>query len=247
MDAFLQSIGAAMSSIGFNTLFIIALVIWIAINIFIVAGWLGYTILPFEGFKLARFRQSWGTKALAVAALAGAAKVVLQFVSAPLVLVPGVITFRLDNLFAVAFGLISGPAAVWGLVVGNIIGDTLSGTLNLGSIGGALANWFGNFLVFVLVTDTLMRKPVNYVQYIVYVIALTLGVDFYLCAWFQIISLLPVEVIWTAVFPSILVAVPPSVILGPILFIILTPLMERWGLTAKDIGFKWLSGPRAGQ
>ncbi|MCC6147824.1 MAG: hypothetical protein IT308_09680 [Anaerolineaceae bacterium] len=244
MDSILQAIGAFLQSIGINTLFGIGLIVFVLINLFIIAGWFGITILPFEGFKIARFKQSWGTKALAIAALAGAVKVVLQFASAPLVLVPGVITFRLDNLVATAMGLIAGPAAVWGLVFGNVIGDTLAGTLNLGSIGGALANWFGNFLVFVLVTDPFMRKGKHYWQYLVYIIVLTLGVDFYLCTFFQIIRLMPTEVVWTAVFPSILVAVPPSIILVPALVKLLAPLMDRWNLMAKDIGFKWLSGPR---
>src|SRR3990172_3351687 len=122
MDAFFAAMGSFLQSIGFNTLFWIGMVFFVVINIFIVAGWFGYTILPMEGFKIARFSQSWGTKALAIAALAGAAKVVLQFASSPLVLVPGVITFRLDNLVATAMGLIAGPAAVWGLVIGNVIG-----------------------------------------------------------------------------------------------------------------------------
>jgi hypothetical protein len=247
MDAFLSGFGALLESVGFNVLFWIGLAFFIVINIFIVSGWFGYTILPMEGFRIARFKQSWGGKALAIAALAGAAKVVLAFASAPLVLVPGVVKFRLDNLVATAMGLIAGPAAVWGLVFGNIIGDTLSGTLNLGSIGGALANWFGNFLVFVLVTDPFMRKKRNYWQYLVYVIVLTFGVDFYLCAFFQIVRLLPTEVIWTAVFPSILVAVPPSIVLVPVLVKFMAPLMDRWDLMAKDVGFKWLSGPRAEQ
>lgn len=244
MDKFLSGIGSFLSSIGLNTLFIIGLLVFLAINVFIIASWFGITILPFEGFKIARFKQSWGTKALAIAALAGAAKVVLQFASSPLVLVPGVITFRLDNLVATALGLIGGPAAVLGLVFGNIIGDTISGTLNLGSIGGALANWFGNFSIFVLVTDPFMRKGKNYWQYLVYIIVMTLGVDFYLCTFFQMIRLMPTEVVWTAVFPSILVAVPPSIILVPALVKLLAPLMDRWNLMAKDIGFKWLSGPR---
>jgi hypothetical protein len=244
MDAFFASMGSFVTAIGFNTLFWIGMVFFVAINIFIVAGWFGYTILPFEGFKVARFSQSWGTKALAVAALAGAAKVVLQFASSPLVLVPGVITFRLDNLVATAMGLIGGPAAVWGLVIGNVIGDTISGTLNLGSVGGALANWFGNFLIFTLVTDMYMRKGRNYLEYLVYIIALTIGVTFYLCTFFQLINLMPVEVVWTGVFPSILIGVPPSIILVPLLVRFLAPLMDRWNLTAADIGFKWLSGPR---
>jgi hypothetical protein len=244
MDQFMSSIGAFFQGIGFTTSFGVGLVVWVAINLFIVGGWTGFTILPSNGFRFARFRQGWVPKALAVAALAGATKVVLQFASAPLVIVPGIITFRFDNLFAVAFGLIGGPAAVWGLMFGNIIGDTLAGTLNLGSIGGALANFFGNFLIFVMVRNARMTKAAHWVQYYVYVVVSTILIAVYLGVWFQIVKLAPTNVIWTAIVPSILVAVPPSIILGPLLIKILYPLMDRWGLTAPDIGFRWISGPR---
>jgi QueT transporter len=243
MTGFLDSLGQFFSA-GATAWFVVALVVWIAINIFIVGGWLGWTVLPFERFSIARFRQGWGPKALAVAALAGALKVVLQFASSPLVIVPGVLTFRLDNLVAVALGLIVGPAAVWGLMFGNIVGDLLAGTLNLGSIGGALANFFGNLLIFVMVTDPRFRRGLNYVQFIAFVIVQAIGVTLYLAVWFDFVNLMPSEVIWTAVVPSILIAVPPSVILAPILIKILYPLMDRWGLTAHDVGFRWLTGPR---
>jgi hypothetical protein len=244
MQEILEAIGSFFASIGFSTSFIVGIVIWIVINIFIVGGWTGFTILPSNGFKFARFRQSWIAKALAIAALAGATKVVLQFASAPLVLVPGIITFRFDNLFAVTFGLIGGPAAVWGLMIGNITGDTLAGTLNLGSIGGALANFFGNFLIFVMVRDARMNKGIHFVQYYLYVIVSTILIALYLGVWFEIVRLAPSEVIWTAIVPSILIGVPPSIILAPILIKLLYPLMDRWGLTSQDVGFRWLSGPR---
>jgi energy-coupling factor transport system substrate-specific component len=244
MNEFVESIGGFLSSIGFGTLFGVGLVIWIAINLFIVGGWTGFTILPSNGFKFARFTQSWVPKALAVAALAGATKVVLQFASAPLVIVPGILTFRLDNLFAVAFGVIGGPPAAWGLMFGNIIGDTLAGTLNVGSIGGALANFFANLLIFVMVRDARMNKAIHFVQYYLYVIVSTIFIAIYLGVWFEMVRLAPTEVIWTAIVPGILVAVPPSIILGPVLIKLLYPLMDRWGLTAPDIGFRWTSGPR---
>ncbi|MCU1512984.1 MAG: hypothetical protein JWO10_74 [Microbacteriaceae bacterium] len=244
MQDLFTTIGSFFGSIGFSTAFLIGFVVWILVNIFIIGGWTGFTILPSNGFRFARFRQSWVAKALAIAALAGATKVVLQFASAPLVLVPGIITFRFDNLFAVAFGLIGGPAAVWGLMIGNVIGDTFAGTLNLGSIGGALANFFGNFLIFVMVRDPRMRKGISYVQFYLYVIVSTVFIAVYLGVWFEIVKLAPTEVIWTAIVPSILIGVPPSIVLAPILIKLLYPLMERWGLTAPDIGFRWLSGPR---
>lgn len=244
MQDFLDSIGGFFTSIGFGTSLAIGIIIWSLVNLFIIGGWTGFTILPSDRFKFARFRQSWVAKALAIAALAGATKVVFQFLSAPLVLVPGIITFRIDNLFAVAFGLIAGPAAVWGIMFGNIIGDTLAGTLNVGSIGGALANFFGNFLIFVMVRDARMNKAIHWVQYYLYVIVSTIFIAIYLAIWFEFVKLAPSEVIWTAIVPSILVAVPPSIILGPFLIKLLYPIMDRWGLTAPDIGFKWLSGPR---
>ncbi|MCU1513211.1 MAG: hypothetical protein JWO10_301, partial [Microbacteriaceae bacterium] len=46
MQDLFTTIGSFFGSIGYSTAFLIGFVVWILVNIFIIGGWTGFTILP---------------------------------------------------------------------------------------------------------------------------------------------------------------------------------------------------------
>lgn len=73
-----------------------------------------------------------------VAAMYATAQITLAPVS--LVLLPGILEFKLSDVFTMAFGALFGPAGAWGVGVGNTIGDLFTGNLAVGSIFGFLSS-----------------------------------------------------------------------------------------------------------
>lgn len=54
-------------------------------------------------------------------------------------LIPGVIMFRISNIFTMFLAILFGPAGAFGVGVGNIIGDYFTGGVGLGSFFGFLS------------------------------------------------------------------------------------------------------------
>jgi energy-coupling factor transport system substrate-specific component len=73
-----------------------------------------------------------------VAAMYATAEITLAPVS--FVLLPGILQFKLSDVFTMAFGALFGPAGAWGVGVGNTIGDLFTGNLAVGSIFGFLSS-----------------------------------------------------------------------------------------------------------
>ena len=65
-----------------------------------------------------------------------------------LALLPGFTSLRPANALPVVFGLMFGPAAAWGSMLGNLAGDFLGGTFSAASYPGAVANFFTAFIVY---------------------------------------------------------------------------------------------------
>lgn len=72
-----------------------------------------------------------------VAAIYASAEIVLNPFA--IVLVPGVIMFRISNIFTMFLAILFGPAGAFGVGFGNVIGDYFTGGVGLGSFFGFLS------------------------------------------------------------------------------------------------------------
>jgi len=89
------------------------------------------------------------SKMIAGFVLAAAVYAVVLWVFAPLWIIPGVTGIRIANILPPVFSLLFGPAAAWGIAVGNLIGyDILGGALTIGSIGGFIGNFLLGFMPY---------------------------------------------------------------------------------------------------
>ena len=61
---------------------------------------------------------------------------------------------------------------------------------------------------------------------------------FYLCTNFQLLNLLPTEVIWTAVFPAVIVTTFIGGLLGPLVARVIGPAAKRYGLSRDEMQYE---------
>ncbi len=61
---------------------------------------------------------------------------------------------------------------------------------------------------------------------------------FYLCTNFQLLNLLPQEVIWPGVFPAVIVTTFIGGLLGPIVARVIGPAAKRYGLSRDEMGYE---------
>lgn len=182
----------------------------------------------------------WNTKAVSVMAMTAALSVVLQVLSAVIVLIPGTLTLRIDAMVRNSFGGIFGMPAVWGTMLANIIGDALSGTLGPGSIAGFMVSWFQAYFFFRLMSNrqAAMESGGSLVRYYLISILVCVIGAFFLCANFQILGLLPPQIIWTVVFPGFMVSTFLGGLLGPVLARVIAPIASRYGLTRDEMNYE---------
>ena len=88
------------------------------------------------------------TRMIVFVAVVAAFYATAQIVLDPLnfTVIPGVVSFKVSNIFTMFLGIIFGPAGAWGLGVGNAIGDFFTGNLALGSIFGFLSTFAVGFV-----------------------------------------------------------------------------------------------------
>ncbi len=78
-------------------------------------------------------------------------------------LIPGITEVRVANVFPMTLGFLFGPAAAWGLAIGNVIGDIFGGTLGPGSIAGFFGNFLLGYLPYTMWTNFFPFSPRSYV------------------------------------------------------------------------------------
>jgi len=185
-------------------------------------------------------KRRWNTKAVSVMAMTAALSVVLQVLSAVIVLIPGTLTLRIDAMVRHSFGGIFGMPAVWGIMLANIIGDALAGTLGPGSIAGLMVSWFQGYFFFRLMSSrqAAMESAGSVIRYYVVSVLLCVFGAFFLCANFQMLGLLPPEIIWTVVFPAFMLSTFLGGLLGPVLARVIAPIASRYGLTRDEMNYE---------
>lgn len=174
-------------------------------------------------------------------AMTAALSVILQAIGAVIVLVPGTITFRADAMVRFPFGAIFGMPAVWGVFISNIIGDALAGTLGPGSVAGAVISWWMPYLFYRFYQkheDYSMMSPMSWVKYYLVSFLWCIIGAYYLCTNFRYLNLLPEEVIWSGVFPAVVVTTFIGGLLGPVVARIVGPAARRYGLSREEMGYE---------
>lgn len=243
LKGLLDFFGGLAGAITFDGMFIIGLIISIPMTIIFVGEIIGYQFVLRSPWFV-KVERRWNTKAVAVMAMTAALSVILQVVGAILVLVPGTITFRADAMIRFPFGAIFGMPAVWGVMIANIIGDALAGTLGPGSIAGFIISWWQPYLFYRFFRrreEASMLTVGAAVKYYATVLLWCFIGAWYLCANFQYLGLLPPEVIWGGVFPAVIVTTFIGGILGVVVARIVGPAAERYGLSQWEMGYE----PRA--
>lgn len=229
----------AMSTLSLNSLYIVGLMITIPmIAIFVLEMFDRRVSLRWPFIRA--IKRRWNTKAVSVMAMTAALSVVLQVLSAVIVLIPGTLTLRIDAMVRHSFGGIFGMPAVWGIMLANIIGDALSGTLGPGSIAGLMVSWFQGYFFFRLMSSrqAAMESAGSIVRYYLVSVLLVVFGAFFLCANFQMLGLLPAEIIWTVVFPAFMVSTFLGGLLGPVLARVIAPIASRYGLTRDEMNYE---------
>jgi len=153
--------------------------------------------------------------------------------------IPGFAELRPASAIPITFGILFGPAAAWGSAIGNIIGDFM-GTLGMGSIPGAIGNFFFALVCYKLfpykVFENLARDgkfsfaSLLKIEGIVVLASSTVA---FTIAWgLEVLRLLPFGFFAPLVFLNNVVT---SAILVPLLLLILYPRVVRWELLWTDI------------
>jgi hypothetical protein len=131
--------------------------------------------------------------------------------------------------------------AVWGVMIANIIGDALSGTLGPGSVAGFVISWWQPYLFYRFYRhpdDYSMQNSGAWVKYYLVAFLWCILGAYYLCANFKYLNLLPDEVIWAGVFPAVIVTTFIGGLLGPVVARVVGPAARRFGLSRDEMGFE---------
>jgi len=153
--------------------------------------------------------------------------------------IPGFAELRPASAIPITFGILFGPAAAWGAAIGNIIGDFM-GTLGIGSIPGAIGNFFFALVCYKILSPMHLYNMLNSGKLSIksilkiegVVIAASATVAFTIAWGLEVLRLLPFGFFAPLVFLNNVVT---SFILVPILLVILYPRVERWELLWTDI------------
>jgi len=191
--------------------------------------------------RIVKVERRWNAKAVAMMAMTAALSVLLQAVSALLVLIPGFLTFRTDALVRFPFGAIFGMPAVWGTAIANLVGDALTGSLSPGSVAGAIVSWWMAYLFYRCYRRTdqyEMRGALAWPKYYLVVSLWCLLGPLYLCTNFQLLRLFPSEIIWKGIFPAVAVTTFAGGLLGPLVARVVAPAADRCGLSRSEMGYE---------
>ena len=114
-----------------------------------------------EIFTVFRKKSAWGHMVLSAVVFFAIA---LPFRSL-LTLLPGVTEIRPANMVPLVFGIQFGPAAAWGISIGNLISDILSGSNAFVCATGFVVNFFYTYIPYKLwYTIRLGKEPIRPVQ-----------------------------------------------------------------------------------
>ncbi len=233
-------IGLLPRTISAHTMFVIGMVVSVPMTLVFIAELFHYQLRLFPP-GLVKMQRRWNAKAVTMMAMTAALSVILQAVSAILVLIPGFLTFRADAMVRFPFGAIFGMPAVWGVAIANLLGDALTGSLSPGSVAGAMISWWMAYLFYRFYRgprDYCMAKSTAWFKYYAVVLLWCVLGSLYLCTNFSYLRLFPDSVIWTAIFPAVSITTFVGGLLGPLVARVIGPAAERYGLSREEMGYE---------
>ena len=227
-----HAIGTVATGLGIGVLYVLGVAMLVlGVLAFLLEVVLTRTVALRPRPGLVRNGVTWSPRELLVAAMCAAIYAVTLALTAGLQLVPGFVQARPANALLAVFAVLFGIPGCAGLAVGNILGDVLSGTMTLGSVGGFVGIFTAAYLVHVLVGQ---RRPAGarYVGrfYLATFLSALFGTGLLISAWLATIAILPPEAVWTVAFPSIFfVVLYPQWLFSLLLLKALYPAFERRG------------------
>lgn len=234
---FMDQVNAIVNALGFGTMNAIGAVIFIlATLVFLMelAGFRPHLRAPFVRRHTTRWDAMALIKVAIVAALFGGGLAIF----AGVVFVPGIAYLRPAQAFTTVFGILFGLPGAMGSAVGNFIGDIFAGTLTLGSVAGFIGNFMSAYVPYRIVYAARRADLSSLRDAATYAWAVVAGafvIAFYIPWWLAVLSIIPSEVAWTAVFGNIwLNGLITPWILGFILLKILYPYVKRWNMYWAD-------------
>ena len=114
-----------------------------------------------EIFTVFRKKEAWGHMLLSA--------VVFFAIALPFrnlfTLLPGVTEIRPANMVPLVFGIQFGPAAAWGISIGNLVSDILSGSNAFVCLTGFIVNFFYTYIPYKLwYTLRIGKEPIHPVR-----------------------------------------------------------------------------------
>lgn len=179
------------------------------------------------------------TKMNVLVAITAAVYAGLMIPFKPIQIIPGFAELRPAVVIPITFGILFGPAAAWGSAIGNIIGDFF-GTPGMGSIPGAIGNFFFPLVCYKLFPIDILKKAkgtlgfnLPIIMRIEIAVILASGAVAFTIAWgLEVLRLYPFGFFAAFVFLNNVIL---SFILVPILLFILFPRVQKWELLWTDI------------
>ena len=180
------------------------------------------------------------TRMIVLTALIAAvyAGVLIPFKAIPLV--PGITEIRVAQVIPPVASLLFGPAAAWGVAIGNLIGD-LFGTFGLGSLFGFIGNFFLGAIPYMMWgrlgalssgEEPSMKGTRQVTEFIILTVASGIACALIIAWGLEMLGLFPFTVLGSIIALNNVLL--PAV-LGPVLMGLLYGRVKRWGLLWSDI------------
>ncbi|MBI5376801.1 MAG: QueT transporter family protein [Candidatus Schekmanbacteria bacterium] len=181
------------------------------------------------------------------------AAIVIPMKSIPII--PGSTEIRPASVIPVVFGILFGPAGAWGSAIGNVIGDFF-GTLGIGTLFGFFGNFFYSLTAYKLFDARKInsiynksKKKILFILTFFYIgVVSSAACASIIAGGLDSLGLVPFALLGSIIFINNIVV---SVILGPVVFIVLYPRIEKWDLLwteiMSDTDFKAPTAPFAGK
>lgn len=158
-------------------------------------------------------------------------------------LIPGFTELRPANVIPIICSLLFGPAAAWGSAFGNLVGDSLGGTLGLGSIFGFIGNFLYGYIPYKLWgrlgllspkrdPDFRTRTGRTTTEYLTISLVASLACGLVIGWGVDLLGMVPFAALANIIVLNNFIV---ASVLGPVLLAVIYPRMKRWGLLYTDI------------
>jgi len=183
------------------------------------------------------------SRMIMLTAVTAAVYAAILLLFAGFVIIPGVTQIRPGNAIPAAFGLMFGPAGVWGAAIGNVIFDIFSGTIGPGSAWGFLGNFFFPLIVYKMwgnlgplssdAEPDFRENPIRQiVEYVIVVVSASIAGAVIISWGTDLLGTVPFDVLAPIISVNNGVA---SLILGPPILFLIYPRVKDMNLLYPDI------------